>query len=288
MLCALAAVALLGWSFRKALFTASVRLPREFEAVVSVIEKAGEAEWMVQKTAVVHERTKGAYVLRLEKLRARRIEVFPAGTRGERLIVQAPLLQSGDLILVNPSSSREGAAIAVIGGIDETSQVKLTLDAAIAAVREANLDESMRFVSPGYADSIGFDFRTISELIAKAFKEFARPQIEIVEGPDILVRGAEAIVRGSIRLRASYRGKSGYLLGGPESSNTLWMRMEKLSGGWKLAEVRGLMPLGFDERAMKLLGAEVGLPLKDNEKQKKKEFCMPCRSKMVERFGSGG
>jgi hypothetical protein len=47
------------------------------------------------------------------------------------------------------------------------------------------------------------------------------------------------------------------------------------------------MPLGFDERAMRLLGAEVGLPLSTDEKEEKKAFCMPCRSKMVERFGTG-
>jgi hypothetical protein len=63
--------------------------------------------------------------------------------------------------------------------------------------------------------------------------------------------------------------------------------MEKSENGWKLVEVRGLMPLGFDEKYMKMFGAEVGLPLSGQEKMEKKEFCMPCRATMADRFGRG-
>ncbi|MEN6439761.1 MAG: hypothetical protein ABFD97_14395 [Syntrophobacter sp.] len=116
----------------------------------------------------------------------------------------------------------------------------------------------------------------MSGLLSRAYKEFAQPLLEVVDPPVIKIQGKEALVQGSIRRRALYRGSRGYLLGGPDSSNTIWMRMEKLPGGWKLVEARGLMPLGFDERAMKLLGAEVGLKLGAREKIEKKESCMPC------------
>lgn len=134
----------------------------------------------------------------------------------------------------------------------------------------------MRFVSRGYSDPLGFDFLLMSGLLSRAYKEFAQPLLEVVDPPVIKIQGKEALVQGSIRRRALYRGSRGYLLGGPDSSNTIWMRMEKLPGGWKLVEARGLMPLGFDERAMKLLGAEVGLKLGAREKIEKKESCMPC------------
>jgi hypothetical protein len=65
------------------------------------------------------------------------------------------------------------------------------------------------------------------------------------------------------------------------------MRMEKSENGWKLIEVRGLMPLGFDEKYMRLFRAEVGLPLTGHEKVEKREFCMLCRTKMEGRFGGG-
>jgi hypothetical protein len=287
-LCALSAAALLGWSIRKAPFTASIRLPREFEATVVVIEKAGEREWMVPKAAVVEpEGGNGAYVFRLEKLRAKRIGVFPAGSSGEKLIVKSGLLAPGDPVLIDPASIQDGAAIAVTGGLDERSLVQLTLNAAIAAVNEASLKESMRFVSPGYADPLGFDFRLMSGFLSRAYKEFAQPRLEVVDSPVIEIQGTEAVVQGSIRLQAFYRGRRSYLLGGSDSSNAVWMRMEKLSAGWKLTELTGLRPLGLDEKFMKFLGAEVGLPLNAHEKVEKKEFCMPCRSKMAERFGTG-
>jgi hypothetical protein len=286
VLCVLAAAVLVGVIVRKALFTASIRLPREFEAAVAVIEKVGETEWLVRNTAVVPpEQGTGACVLRLERLRAKRIEVFPTGSSGDKLIVKSRLLAPGDLVLIDPASIEDGAAIAVTGGLDESSIVRLTLNAAVAAVNGASLTESMRFVSPRYADPEGFDFKILTGFLSKAFKEFTQPQMEIIEAPYIEVRGSEAVVQGSMRLQVFYRGRRNYLLGGPQSSNTVWMRMEKLAGGWKLLEIRGLMPLDFDERAMRLLGAEVGLPLSAREKMEKKEFCMPCRGKMAERFG---
>jgi hypothetical protein len=128
-LCALAAAALLGWSFRNRLFTASFRLPQEFEAAVAAMEEADGTGWVVKKAAVIQEGAKGAYVFRLEKLRAKRTEVFPIGLSGERVIIQARL-EPGDLILADPLSAWDGAAIAVTGGIDQASLVKLTLDAA--------------------------------------------------------------------------------------------------------------------------------------------------------------
>jgi len=287
VLSVVAAAALLGLFFREVPFDAPVRMEQELGATVAEIEKAGESEWTVPEAAVVQEGGNNAYIFVLKKLRAKKIEVFQTGSAGEKLIVKSESLGPGDLILTSPSPVRDGAAIAVTGGLDEKRSVQLTLNAAIAAVNEASLQESMRFVSLEYTDRMGFDHDLLSKLLRRAFKEFSQPWIEIVQGPDIQLQGAEAIVSGSIRLQALYRGKRNYLLGGPDSSNTLWLRMEKKPGGWKLAEMRGLMPLDFDERAMRLLGSELGMPLSARETAEKKEFCMRCRGKMAERFGTG-
>ena len=283
--CAVAVVALLGKSVRKAAFHASVRAPREFRAAVTGVEKAGEGQWFVRKSAVA--RPVGgneAYLFRLEKLRAKKVYVIPAGSSGENMVVTSGRLASGDLILVDPESIHDGAAVSVSSGLDERALVQLTIDAAIAAVNDASLNESMRFVSSNYSDPLGFDFELIAAFLSRAYKEFSNPYLEVVDSPSVEIQGKEAVIRGSIRLQAGYRGRRNYLLGGRDSSNTIWMRMEKLPAGWKLVELRGLRPLGFDERFMKLLGAEVGLRLSTGEKAEKEQFCMPCRSKMAEKF----
>ncbi|MFZ2444763.1 MAG: hypothetical protein WAW37_00255 [Syntrophobacteraceae bacterium] len=275
-----------GFFARKSFFTASVRLTKERPAAVSRVEAAGAGVWLIAKDAVAPTNPdKKAFVMRLERLRARRIEVHSTGFSGGKAIVASNGLAAGDLVLAAPGSFEDGEAVAVRSGIDEKEILALTLDAGIAAAREKNLAESARFISPRYADSLGFDFRLMTGLLARAYKEFDRPEIVIVDPPDVRIEGEQAVIRESIKVRADYRGGRNYLLGGPAAANALLIRMEKSENGWKLVEIRGLMPLGLEEKYMKLLGAEVGLTLSGREKVEKREFCMPCRREMADRFG---
>jgi hypothetical protein len=61
--------------------------------------------------------------------------------------------------------------------------------------------------------------------------------------------------------------------------------MAKTDSGWKLENIRGLRPLGFEENFFKLLGAEVGLVLTEKEKAARLQGRIPCRERMAERFG---
>jgi hypothetical protein len=289
----LLAVGLLAGLFaRKTLFTVSVRLPKEHPAAVSQVEPASGGAWLIPKDAVARTESDGkAFVMRLERLRAKKIQVFPSAISsdisGEKVTVESNGLAAGDFVLAAPESFQDGDAVAVRSGLDEKTLLALTLDAGIAAAISKNLAESARFISPLYADSLGFDFHLMTGFLARAYKEFDRPEIEIVEPPDMRIGGTQAVILENITVRAGYRGRLGYLLGGPGAANALVMRMEKSENGWKLIEVRGLMPLGFDEKYMKMFGAEVGLPLSGQEKMEKKEFCMPCRATMADRFGRG-
>ncbi|MHC1725561.1 MAG: hypothetical protein AB9866_06050 [Syntrophobacteraceae bacterium] len=103
---------------------------------------------------------------------------------------------------------------------------------------------------------------------------------------DIDINAEGAVIHAGIRVEAVYGGKRNYLLGVPHDYNQVLVKMDKLDSGWKVAEIRGLAPLGFEEKFMKLLGAEIGLPLSAPEKVRKKEACMPCRSTMADRFGT--
>jgi hypothetical protein len=281
-----AAMCLVGGAFlRKTLFSPAVSLPSETAASVALIVAAGENAWSIPKEAVHAGVDNKSYVMRLERLRAKKIEVFPTGPTGERTVVKSDALAPDDFVLINPAAFQDGAAVAVAAGMDEARLIELTLGSGIAAAEREDLAESARFFSPGYGDLQGFDFKLMMAMLARAYKEFDLPRIEMLDRPEIRIEGNHAFVRVSIRASAGYHGRRNYLLGGPAGANQLWVRMEKLPHGWKLAEVKGLMPLGFEEKFMKLLGAEVGVPLSEREKAEKKQFCMPCRRTMTERFG---
>lgn len=284
---------LAGYFARKTSFTVSIQLPKEHPAEVSRVEPTGGGAWLIPKAAVVRTGGDGkAFVMRLERLKAKRIEVFPYDISGEKIsgqkvAVESNSLAAGDFVLIAPESFQDGEAVVVRSGLDEKTLAALTIDAGIAAAISKDLSESARFISPRYADSLGFDFRLMTVFLARAYKEFDRPEIEIAEPLDIRIDGTQAVIIESIWVRAGYRGHRSYLLGSPEAANSLVMRMEKSEDGWKLVEVKGLMPLGFDEKYMRLLGAEVGLSLSGQEKVEKREFCMPCRTRMDDRFGGG-
>jgi hypothetical protein len=73
-----------------------------------------------------------------------------------------------------------------------------------------------------------------------------------------------------VRLTARYHGRSNYLLGNREEFNALVFQFEKRASGWKVIDLKGLRPLGFDERFFRLLGSDIGLPLSPAERAEKK------------------
>ena len=125
----------------------------------------------------------------------------------------------------------------------------------------------------------------MEQVIRRAFKEFDRPRIELDGPPIIRIQNKQALVSASIRLTAIYQGRRNFLLGNSAHPNSLWLQMGKTDSGWKLENVKGLRPLGFEENFFKLLGAEVGLSLTEKEKAARQQACMPCRERMAERFG---
>lgn len=185
---------------------------------------------------------------------------------------------------LHPNGLQEGKAVSIRAGISDEKQIELVLHAGLAAAQAEDLNESMRFVSEDYADPWGFNAIVLGRLIERAYKEFGGPLIELRGRPVIDVNNARALVFAEIRGTAVYRGRRNYLLGDEKTYNNAVFRFVKTERGWKLASIRGLKPLGFDEQFFRLLGAEVGLQLSEAELKAKKQNCMPCRNRMAELF----
>ena len=277
---------LLGAAIAAYFFFFQPRQPVEETPVrVVPIHPEGEGRGSLPQEAVMVDHLSGrAAIIRLNYLRAERLEVIPEKI-GDRIHFQIRELRTDEYAVLNPQPIIPGTALNPNAGLGEEALIRLTVEAGIEAIKERNYKETLRFLSPDYSDRWGFNARLIKQVIQRAFKEFDRPWIELDGPPVIRIQNKQALVSASIRLTAIYQGRRNFLLGNSAHPNSLWLQMGKMDSGWKLENVKGLRPLGFEEDFFKLLGAEVGLSLTEKEKAMRQQACMPCRERMAERFG---
>lgn len=258
----------------------------ETSVEVVEIDHLGKGLWSVPKDVTAQQAgVSNPFVLRLKNLRLEPLSVEVTGETDGRLQLRSNDLKAGDLLVLRPLAVQAGQAVAPRTGIGDETLIRLTLEAGMAAATAENLKESLRFVSPKYSDNMGFSFTLMRELLERAYEEFDEPQIELADPLAIQIKGSKALVQARIRLSANYQGRRNYLLGDQKSPNSILLVLDKSSSGWKLFRIEGLRPLGFEERALRLLGAQLGLPLTEAEQMEKQKFCMPCRQRMAERFG---
>jgi len=223
----------------------------------------------------------------MKNLRIERLTVEVAAETEGRVELRSNELEAGDLLVIEPGAVHVGQAVAPTSGINDEGLIRLTLEAGIAAAMAEDLNESVRFISPGYRDSLGFDITMMRRLLERAYEEFDRPRIELSEPPTIQIRGSRALVQAQLRVTAIYQGRRNYLLGDRDHPNSILLILDKSGNGWKVTQIEGLRPLSFEEGFLKLLGAQIGMSLTATERLEKQQACMPCRQRMTELFGPG-
>ena len=269
------------------------RLFSDSEPVVEIPVKVAEIQqtksglWFIPKDGLIEKVDQSeSFVFRLKHLRTERLPVKIKDYIDDSILVRSDDLKAGDLLVIEPGSIQAGQAVVPTAGVDDEGLVHLTLLAGIEAAMAEDLNESVRFISPSYHDNVGFNFIFMRKLLERAYEEFDQPQIELAEPPEILIKGSKAVALAQVRLTASYQGRRNYLLGDQDESNTIFVKLERSSGSWKVSQIEGLRPLGFEEGLFKHLGADLGLPLTPAEREQEDRFCMPCRQRMKERFST--
>ena len=243
--------------------------------------------WLVNRNAVGKESGgRTTYVVRLKHLRSEKITVEVTKETDSGYLIRSYDLQPRDFILLDPQSVPIGKPVVPITGLSDERLIELTLEAGLAAITIEDLEESVRFISADYVDKWGFNQGLMRKLIEEAYEEFDEPLIELDEPPEIQIKNQRAVVEAKVRLSAVYRGRRNYLLGDKDTPNHLFVQFDKTEYGWKVSSVNGLRPLGFEERFLRLLGSNIGLALTESEVKEKDQACMPCRSRMAERFGT--
>ena len=260
------------------------------ETPVEVVEidSRGDGLWSVPKDVIAQQSgIPSPFVLRVKHLRAERLKVEVTAETDGRVELRSSDLKAGDLLILGPSEARAGQAVAATTGIDDERLIHLTLEAGIEAAMAEDLDESIRFISVNYSDDLGYSRTSMGKLLKRAYKEFDESIITWDEPPEINIKEGQAIVSAKVRLSAVYGGRRNYLLGDRETPNHLSVKLNKSDYSWKVFAIEGLRPLGFEEEFLRLLGDDLGLELRESEKEEKGRACMPCRQRMSERFGSG-
>jgi hypothetical protein len=258
----------------------------ETPVTVVEIDHPGKGLWSLPKDVAARQSgVSTQLVLRLNNLRVEPLTVEVAAETHDRLELLSNDLKRGDLLVLRPEELQAGQAVTITTGIDDERLIRLTIEAGMTAAMAEDLEESVRFVAPNYSDNMGFNYTLIRELLERAYEEFDKPNIELADDLGIQIKGSKAEVQARISLSAIYQGRRNYLLGDQDSPNSILLILDKSPNGWKLFRIEGLRPLDFEERALKLLGAQLGVPLTQAEQIEKQQFCMPCRQRMIERFG---
>jgi len=258
----------------------------EIPVRVTAIQQLAKGDWLVPRDAVAKiSASKESYVLRLKHFRTESVPVTVANETKDPILLHSWELEPGDLLVMEPAAIQSPRPVAPTEGVDDERLIRLTLEAGMAAAMAEDLEESVRFISTEYQDRLGFNFALMRQLLERSYEEFKEPRIELVEAPTIQITDSQALVQAKVRLTAIYQGRRNYLLGDQMNPNSVLLVMNKSANSWKVSRIEGLRPLGFDEDFLKLLGAQIGLSLTEAESLEKKQFCMPCRQRMAERFG---
>ena len=260
----------------------------ETQVKVAEIQQSRNGLWLIPRDRLIEKSDQPeSFVFRLKHLRTERLPVEINDYTDDSILVRSDDLRAGDLLVIEPGPIQAGQAVAPIAGVDDEGLVHLTLLAGIEAAMAEDLDESVRFISPNYHDNVGFTFILMKKLLERAYEEFDQPQIELAEPSAIQIKGSRAVAMAQVRLTAIYQGRRNYLLGDQDTSNTLFIMLDRSASSWKVSQIEGLRPLGFEKGLLEHLGADLGLPLAPAEREQEDRFCMPCRQRMKERFGTG-
>lgn len=191
-----------------------------------------------------------------------------------------------DPLTQEPSAVHENPAEPSTLGMSDHQLVEDLIKKGVEAVHGEDLKKSMGLFSPDYGDGLDFNVVLMRKLIKRAYRKFDEPRIFFKKPPDITINGNMAIVQAMVKLSVIYSGKRNYILGDSKTHNSVIMRLNKHPEGWKIMGIEGLRPLGFEEGILRHLGDNLGLTLTSAEREASRRFCMPCRIRMNERFGT--
>jgi hypothetical protein len=148
--------------------------------------------------------------------------------RGKGLIIALALAALVYLVLVRPLL------------ISDEARIRKGVKEGVEAIEAEDLQRCLRHVSIHYKDEYGLTYLGVKQLLSKKFQEFDAFEIYLGNLQITLLDKETASAGFDLKVKVSYRGQKGYLLGSGEFSNRITMSFAKEGRRWRVTRVEGV------------------------------------------------
>ena len=152
--------------------------------------------------------------------------------RGKSLIVALALAALIYLVFVRPLL------------ISDEARIRKGVKEGVEAIEAEDLEKGLRHVSIHYKDEYGLTYLGAKQLLSKIFQEFDAFEIDLGNLQITLLDKETASATFDLKVKVSYKGQKGYLLGSGDFSNRVTMSFVKEGRRWKVTRVEGVEARG--------------------------------------------
>ena len=137
--------------------------------------------------------------------------------------------------------------------ISEEARIKRCIREGVQAIEAKDLGKCLRHVSFHYKDEYGLTYMSVKGLLTRIFLEFDAFEIDLRNVRIALLDKEAASVTFNLKIKGSYKGQMGFLLGSGDSSNQIKMSFVKEGRRWKVTQVEGVEAHGIGQGLPKVV-----------------------------------
>ena len=137
--------------------------------------------------------------------------------------------------------------------ISEEARIRKGIKEGVQAIEAKDLGKCLRNVSLHYKDEYGLTYLGVKGLLTRIFQEFDAFEIDLTNLQITFLDKGVASVTFGLKVKVSYGGQKGYLLGSGDSSNQIKMSFIKEGGRCKVTQVEGIEPHGIGQGLPKVV-----------------------------------
>ena len=137
--------------------------------------------------------------------------------------------------------------------ISEEARIRRAVKKGVQAIEAEDLRRCLRHVSLHYKDEYGLTYMGVKGLLTRIFQEFDAFEIDLKNLQITLLDKEAATVTFDLKVKVSYRGQMGFLLGSGDFSNQVKMSFIKEGGRWKVTQVEGVEAQGIGQGLQKVV-----------------------------------
>ena len=128
--------------------------------------------------------------------------------------------------------------------ISDEARIKKGVKEGVEAIEAEDLEKCLRHVSIHYRDEYGLTYLGVKQLLSRIFQEFEAFEIDLGNLQITLLDKGTASAAFDLKVKVSYRGQNGYLLGSGDFSNRVTMSFIKEGRKWRVTRVEGVEAQG--------------------------------------------